>query len=67
MKATFHLCADLDVIVQNEPANSVAIAIKEGTDYGDGTPSNIRVKQLDLNKSQARAIASALMACAAEL
>ena len=67
MQAIFHLCADLDVVVQTEPGNSVVLGIREGADYGDGAPDTRQTKELKLSKSEARAIASALMACAAEL
>lgn len=87
MRAIFHLNADLDVVVQVEPGNSVVLGIREGVDYGDSPePSRphepqdrrvveafqalskqCKVKELKLSKSEARAIASSLMACAAEL
>ena len=94
MRAIFHLNADLDVVVQVEPGNSVVLGIREGIGYGDSRgldqqPSMVpvshepqdrrvvealqalskqhKVQELKLSKSEARAIASALMACAAEL
>lgn len=66
MKATFHLSAELDVVVFPDPSGAVVLELRQGVDY-EGNGNGVKIIDLPLLKSQARAIASALMACAAEL
>lgn len=65
MKATFHLNAELDVVVFPDPSG-VILQIRQGVDY-EGNGNGVKITPLPLSKSESRAIASALMACAAEL
>lgn len=83
MRATFHLSADLQVEIHNDPSGAVYLAVYEGVCYDHpiqahqplgpeepipaGHCSGVRSHRLAATKSQARAIASAMMGCAAEL
>lgn len=69
-QTTFHLAADQDLIVEAAPINKwVCVTLLEGVDYGPDSPDTTRkaVVELNLSKSRARAIASAIMGAAAEV
>jgi len=66
MKATFALAADLQIEVQDGQVNKdVQLRIITGVDYENGTRHVER--EITMHKSAARAIASAMMGCAAQL
>ena len=65
MEATFKVAGDLEVLVANSPGGGVDVEIITGVWFGDGQDSR-EIKRLVLPKSGARAIASAIMGCAAE-
>lgn len=64
MKATFKLNAETVCEVENAVGNFLNLTIRQGV-WFDGN-DNRRVTELCLSKSEARAIASALMGCAKE-
>lgn len=71
MRAQFHLNGSLDVVVEGGATNpGVSVTAYEGTCYehhlGDEACKERKASMLLLNKHQARAIASAIMGCAAE-
>lgn len=69
MNAQFHLAGDLDVAVMNFPSGDIVIETKHGVCHEvHDTPACAHIKSdvLSLTKGQARAIASAIMGCAAE-
>lgn len=70
MRGQLHLAADLDVEVAPQPIDRVVILrALEGVDYGQTDPATTRKEaiRLVLNKGEARALASLIMGCAAEL
>lgn len=70
MRAEFHLSADFAVHVENEP-HGVRLSTFKGVCYdhvrGAAECKEVIVESWSLNKQHARAIASAMMGCAAEL
>jgi hypothetical protein len=67
MHISFKLTGDTEVIVQNGPGGSVNLELYEGVYFGGATEEDTRkFKLVSWPKSQARAIASAIMGCAAE-
>ena len=82
MKAQFHLSADLEVIVEAEhPCRTVKLTLLRGVCYEHphsasvqpagtipiGPCKAITADAISLTRSNARALASAIMGCAAEL
>ena len=64
MQAQFHITGDLEVLVATA-AGGVEVEIVEGAYFGVGEDSRT-IKRLALTKPVARAVASAIMGCAAE-
>ena len=68
MKSRFKLNAETTVEVEtNKPSRMVAILLHLGVDFDENPANRKPTAQLWLTKSQARAIASAIMGCAAEV
>jgi len=70
MRAQFHLAADMDVDIESDATGRyVVVTMFEGVDYGPDSPDTTKrsVAQWNLGKNEARAIASAMMGCAAQL
>ena len=68
MRASFHLAVDKEIAVEPCPYGSIVVRIVDGVYYGDAGEEDKRVTtQLFLKKGTARAIASAMMGCAAEV
>jgi hypothetical protein len=69
MRAQFHLSADFEVHVENEPGG-VRLSTFRGTcvDHvrGDTECPDVKIESWSLNRQHARAIASAMMGCAQE-
>jgi len=70
MKAEFHLNGSLDVVVENDPGNGIRLTKWEGVCYehflGDEKCKERHGEVVVMTKHHARAIASAIMGCAAE-
>lgn len=64
MKATFKLTAEVEVTAENSAGGYIALTIRRGV-WFDGEDTRT-VTELFMEKSEARAIASALMGCAAK-
>lgn len=69
MRAEFRLSADFTVVIETLSDHGVEIRTLEGVDYEmpHELSDKITRRSIVLPKSQARAIASAMMGCAAEL
>lgn len=66
MKATFHIAGDLDVeVLKPQTEAGVLLKIIQGAYFGEGEDKR-QISDVWLTKGTARAIASAIMACAAE-
>ena len=71
MRARFHLNGDLEIWVESEPhGHGVDLSFKRGVCYQHGPGDacqEIQTETIALPKNEARAIASAMMGCAADL
>lgn len=68
MRAKFDIAVDLAIEIQDLQVNKqVALRIITGVDYGDETSNRKVDREITMHKSTARAIASAMMGCAAQL
>jgi hypothetical protein len=67
MRAEFRLSADFHVIVDNEtPTHTVVVSMYRGVDFENPISARVPSETVPLSKAQARALASAIMGCAAE-
>ena len=70
MKARIELAADLSLVILPDKVNrTVMLETLTGVDYGHGNEATtIKTERaIFMTKAEARAVASALMGCAAEL